>query len=85
MKIAIYVLESIVSGTRYVGMTNNIVRRLREHNSGTMKSTKAFVPWKVIYIEEVDSRLEGRKREKYLKSSAGRRYLQKILASYLPD
>jgi len=80
MIIKVYVLESIANGSRYVGMTKDIEVRLKEHNIGKVRSTKAFVPWKVVYQENAETRVEGRKREKYLKSSAGRRYLQKILA-----
>lgn len=78
--ITVYVLKSITNCSRYVGMTEDLDRRLKEHNAGKMKSTKAFKPWEVVYQEIVDSRAEGRKREKYLKSAAGRRYLQKMLA-----
>jgi len=74
----VYVLKSESSGRRYVGMTNNLERRLKEHNSGKMKSTKAFIPWEIIYTENYSNRTEAREREKYLKSSAGRRYLRTI-------
>jgi putative endonuclease len=55
-------------------MTTNLERRLLEHNSGNTISTKAFKPWIIAYNEVYDSRFEARKREKYLKSSAGRRW-----------
>jgi len=74
----VYVLKSESSGRRYVGMTNNLERRLKEHNSGKMKSTKAFIPWEIIYTENYSNRTEAREREKCLKSSAGRRYLRTI-------
>jgi len=54
-------------------------RRLKEHNSGHTKSTKNH-EWSVIYKEQLEDRYSARKREKYLKSAAGRRYLQTILA-----
>ncbi len=65
-------------------MTNNLERRIKEHNTGHTKSTKNNT-WEIVYKEELPDRPSARKREKYLKSAAGRRYLQKILASYLPD
>jgi len=65
-------------------MTNNLDRRLREHNQGHTRSTKNQT-WHVAYKEEAKDRASARRREKYLKSAAGRRYLQKVLASYLPD
>jgi len=80
MSTIVYVLESNSNGSRYVGMTKNLETRLKEHNAAKMRFTKPFVPWKIVYQENIESRVEARKREKYLKSSAGRRYLQKILA-----
>ena len=56
----------------YTGFTENIERRLIEHNNGKTKSTKPYRPWKVIFIEECNSRLNARQKEKYYKSDAGR-------------
>ena len=79
MKYWVYVLRS-ESGMAYTGMTNDLERRLKEHNSGHTKSTRNH-NWSIVYHEELQDRLSARKREKYLKSAAGRRYLQNILAS----
>lgn len=57
----------------YIGITNNLERRLKEHNSGKSIFTRKYMPWKLVYNEELDDRLQARKREKYFKSSAGRR------------
>ncbi len=53
-------------------MTNNLDRRLLEHNTGKNKSTKAYLPWVKIHTEEFEDRLSARKREKYLKTFRGR-------------
>ncbi|MBE9480990.1 MAG: GIY-YIG nuclease family protein [Bacteroidetes bacterium] len=76
----IYVLESLSSNKRYVGMTIDINRRLKEHNAGKSKFTNAFKPWKIIYSETANSRKSARGREKYLKSAAGRRFLKNIFS-----
>ena len=84
--IVVYVLQSIKNGIHYVGMTEDIERRLIEHNSGKSKFTSAFIPWKLIYSELAPNREEGRKKEKYFKSAAGKKYVQKkILTGSLPD
>lgn len=75
----VYTLKSEVDGSFYVGMSDNTFRRLKEHNSGKVKSTKSKKPWKIIHTEEFDSRTEARNREKYLKSAAGRRYRKQVL------
>ncbi len=74
----VYVIKSITFDRFYTGMTNDVDRRLAEHNAGRTKSTKRYVPYELVYFEEVENRIVAREREKYLKSSAGRRFLEKI-------
>jgi putative endonuclease len=82
----VYVLKSRVSEKRYVGMTQDLVRRLAEHNAGKSKFTSGFAPWDVVYKESFTTTAEARAREKYFKSAAGRRFLDyKISAGSLPD
>jgi putative endonuclease len=73
----VYVLRSISWGKLYKGFCSDLEKRLSEHNSGKTTSTKPFIPWKIAYYEEFLSIDEAIAREKYLKSSAGRRYLKK--------
>ncbi|HET8837744.1 MAG TPA: GIY-YIG nuclease family protein [Flavobacteriaceae bacterium] len=70
----VYILFSSDSHRYYIGMTDDLERRLLEHNNGKTKSTKAFIPWELIHTESYNTRLEARIREKYLKSAAGRRW-----------
>lgn len=70
----VYILHSKDFDRFYIGMTANIITRLSQHNSGKTKSTKAFVPCSIIHIEEYITLAAARKREKYLKSAAGRRW-----------
>ncbi len=55
-------------------MSTDVKQRVNSHNSGKVKSTKAFIPWKLVHLEELKTRIEARTREKYLKSAAGRRW-----------
>ena len=75
--VTVYVLESLVAEKWYVGMTENIRNRLKEHNSGRSKFTSGYKPWRIIYTENVTDFSEGRKREKYLKTFAGKKFVQK--------
>jgi putative endonuclease len=75
----VYVLRSQTSDIMYVGMSKNLERRLAEHNAGKSRFTSGHIPWELIYVEEADTSLQARVREKYLKSSAGKRYLEKLL------
>jgi len=47
----VYVMHSLKFDRTYTGMTNNINRRIKEHNNKQNKSTKAYTPWELIYQE----------------------------------
>jgi putative endonuclease len=81
MKYYVYILVSLKSGIRYVGMTEDVEKRLEQHNKGKSKFTKGHIPWELKYFEELETRIKAREREKYLKSGVGREYISKILAS----
>ena len=51
----------------YTGQTSNIQNRLLKHNSGKVRSTKNFIPWKLIYTENYQNRSEACKRELEIK------------------
>lgn len=82
MKYFVYVLKSKVQKRSYVGFTNNLERRIEEHNTGRHLYTKRYLPWKIIYKEECEDFRSARKREKYLKSAAGRRFLKTIFEKF---
>jgi len=62
----------------YVGLTDNIERRLNQHNKGENKTTKPYLPFELILKEIFDSRIEARKKEKYLKSGIGKEFLRSL-------
>jgi len=74
-----YILKSISAQKIYVGITNNLERRLKEHNSGKSRFTKAYIPWKIVFSEKLMNREAARKREKYFKSAAGRKKIKEFL------
>ncbi len=75
----VYVIYSKKLKKRYVGSTENVERRIREHNNGKNRFTKGGIPWIKIYLEEYESRSEAMQRESYLKSGVGRRYLDNVV------
>ena len=68
----VYVIKSKVNDRLYVGYTENIIERLNSHNSGKVRSTKAYKPYTLVYKEEYENKTEARKREIFLKSGKGR-------------
>jgi putative endonuclease len=75
----IYVLLSENLNKRYIGSTQDMYTRLKEHNLGKSKFTSAGIPWKLIYKETFSTNSEARKREIFLKSGVGRKFLDEIL------
>jgi len=74
----IYVIRSIKKKYTYTGITNNIDRRIAEHNKGYSKSTKLYAPFRLILQEPYPNKQVARGREKFLKSGKGREFLAKL-------
>ena len=67
----LYVLINVAPKARhYIGITDNLAARLAAHNSGRVRSTKPYRPWRMVYTEEYASRTEARRRELFLKRTA---------------
>ncbi len=70
----VYILRSEKDSRFYTGLTKDISRRLREHNSGNVRSTKNRIPFELVYKEEFVNRTKARIREKFFKSGSGREF-----------
>ena len=79
----IYVLKSYKDGRWYTGLTQDLRKRFKEHNSGKVFSTKDRRPFKLIYYEACLNEVDASNREKYLKSGMGKRYLKNRLKRFL--
>jgi putative endonuclease len=77
----VYIIRSEKDGRFYVGITEHIERRLKEHNSGKTTSTKSYVPWILFFTESFETRIEARAREVYLKSGIGKEFIKRKWAS----
>jgi putative endonuclease len=74
----IYILQSQISNHFYTGQTKDLDQRINLHNIGKIKSSNRYKPWKIIYFETFKTRQEAVKREKFLKSHAGRKWTKSI-------
>ena len=66
-----YILRGDADGRYYVGATSDIKRRLNEHNSATVQSTRLFMPWKIVWYCAFREKEKALAFEKYLKSGSG--------------
>ncbi|NOZ73948.1 MAG: GIY-YIG nuclease family protein [FCB group bacterium] len=77
MNYYVYILESENNDWYYVGMTQDVNARLQRHNSGRVRSTKRYAPFKLLWTEEFPDRLSARRREKYYKTGFGKKVWMK--------
>ena len=77
----VYILKSLKDGNFYTGLTNNLDRRIYQHNKGDKStiSTLQRGPFILVFVQECSSRKEARELEKYLKSGAGRELRDKLI------
>ena len=78
----VYVLESLKDSKRYIGFTTNLPERIKAHNKGLSFATKFRLPFKPVYFEGCTNEQDATRREKYLKTTGGRRFLSKRLIIY---
>jgi putative endonuclease len=74
-----YVLKSEKTGQYYTGATNNLENRVLDHNGGKVVSTKNRGPFELIYFEACLNKSDAFRREKYLKTGMGKRYIKNRL------
>jgi putative endonuclease len=79
MKYVVYILESQFDGTFYIGYTSDLEKRLSQHNSGKTKYTSRKIPWKVVYREEITTKSEALKRERFLKKQRNRDFYLNLI------
>jgi putative endonuclease len=77
-----YLLQSQVTATLYIGTTNDLKRRIKEHNSGESAYTKKYMPWEVIYYEAYTNKQDASRREKYFKTTQGHLAIKRMLKEY---
>jgi len=76
-----YVLQSLSSDKTYIGQTQNLENRIKAHDEGKSPYTRGRGPWKLVYVEEFNTRAEAMEREKYFKTGKGRDFLKNQLST----
>lgn len=82
----VYLLECQQDKSWYIGQTDDLVARVKRHNSGTGAQTTARKQkWRLVYYEAYIEKADSLGRERFLKSGSGRNYLKKQLKHYLAE
>ena len=75
----VYILHSQKTDRYYVGYTNDLERRISEHNRKKGKYTDGGIPWELVYTEDYEIKTEAMEREKYIKSKKSRKYIETLI------
>jgi len=78
----VYILRSKKDGYCYVGLTNDLKKRLMLHNEGKVFATKNRRPFIIIYYEAYISKYDAAAREQFLKTGWGKNWIKKTLKNY---
>jgi putative endonuclease len=81
----VYVLLSLRDHKFYIGLTNDLRRRIKEHNAGKNISTKPRLPLKLFYYEAHLSKDDAERREQYFKTTKGKSALRQMLRKSLEE
>jgi len=75
----VYFLKSLKDGRYYIGVSDNITRRLKEHNSGLSKFTAPFRPYELKRVEKFTKISDAYKRERFIKKKKSKKIIELII------
>jgi len=75
----LYILQSQKNGRYYIGSTNNLERRISEHNSGKTRSLKYIRPLNIVFKQEFSEALDAKRMEMKLKKFKNRSIIERII------
>ena len=78
---SVYIIYSDSTDKYYVGYSKDVDLRLERHNLGWSKSTKAGIPWSLVYTESFDSKSEALQRERFIKKQKSRKYIEALIVT----
>jgi putative endonuclease len=81
MAFYVYILQSELDSSFYIGYTNSLEHRLKRHNAGLSRYTSRKRPWKIVYTESFESKTEALKREKFLKKQKNSDFYKRLINS----
>ena len=78
----VYIIQSKVSGKYYKGQTNDLARRLKEHNNKEEKSTLGGAPWVLVFSAVVSTRSAAMELERKVKNITSKKKMEAFLMKY---
>ena len=75
----VYIIQSDLDQSYYIGFSENIENRLKEHNLGSTNYTSKKRPWSLVYFERFENKSDALKREIFLKKQKNKKFYQKLI------
>jgi putative endonuclease len=79
MPFHVYILQSRSTGRYYVGHTENLTKRVFEHNNNRTDAIKNRGPWDLVYSEEYTTRSEASRRERQMKKMKSHAWIERLV------
>jgi putative endonuclease len=76
----VYILLNDAETKTYTGVSDDVEKHLAEHNAGRVKSSRPYRPYKIVHVEQFETLKEARRKEKFYKSTTGRRRLKEMFS-----
>ncbi len=78
----LYIIQSFIDDSYYIGTAQNLEERILRHDQGRSKYTKTKRPWKLVYCEEHPDRSSAMKREYAIKRRKSKQYIESLIDSF---
>jgi len=75
----VYILINDTNTRTYTGASDDVLRRLKEHNAGKVKASRPYRPYRILHTESFLTISEARQKEQFYKSTTGRRRLREFI------
>lgn len=79
MSYFVYILHSQKISKYYIGYTNDLDRRLHEHNIGHEKFSRTGCPWTLVYSKKFDSKIEAHREEMRIKKRKSKNFIEELI------
>ncbi|WP_194973284.1 GIY-YIG nuclease family protein [Aquiflexum lacus] len=76
----VYIIQSEIDGTFYIGSTQDPISRLQKHNALHKGFTSRKQPWKIVYSEKFENKQDALLRERFLKAQKSREFFQRLIS-----
>ena len=77
----VYLIQSEVDSSSYIGYTSNLELRIKQHNNGESIYSRRKKPWKLVYSEEFENKTFALKRERFLKKQKNKDFYYQLIKS----